>query len=283
MPGMSTHTADNTSRTVKVDGVSIHYHDAGSADEVLVMLHGGSPGASGWSNFGGNLPALAERFRVLLIDLPHFGKSDRPAGRYLDIDEYAGVVADTLDAIGIAKAHFLGTSMGGAVVMELAMTRPEKVGRIVLSCAAGSVPMFSPPFSEGTKPIIGYFQGDGPSKEKMEALIRTLVYDQSLVTPEVVDSHYRASVAIESSVVREFRGAGKFMNLWRSADKIPHKTLLIYGRDDRATSWDNSLVLLRLMPDADLHVFSRCGHWAQWERGAEFNRVVENFLTSPAT
>ena len=68
-------TEEATSKYATVDGVKIHYNEAGSGDP-LVMLHGGGPGASGWSNFATNIGPLSERFRVILMDLPGFGKSD---------------------------------------------------------------------------------------------------------------------------------------------------------------------------------------------------------------
>ena len=75
MAGTTPLTEEGTSRYATVDGVKVHYNEAGSGPPV-VMLHGGGPGASGWSNFGTNVGPLSERFRVILMDLPGFGKSD---------------------------------------------------------------------------------------------------------------------------------------------------------------------------------------------------------------
>ena len=81
---MTTAPADftSTSRFLLTNGLRLHYHDAGAsrAGEGLpvVLLHGGGPGASAWSNFGRNLPVFAERFRTLLVDQPGFGRSDKP-------------------------------------------------------------------------------------------------------------------------------------------------------------------------------------------------------------
>src|SRR5690349_14500611 len=76
-----------TSRFAQAGGMKLHYHEAGPAEAgeaaaggrtPVVMLHGGGPGASAWSNFGRNLPVFASRFRTLLVDQPGFGRSDRP-------------------------------------------------------------------------------------------------------------------------------------------------------------------------------------------------------------
>ncbi|MCC0017631.1 MAG: alpha/beta fold hydrolase [Rhodobiaceae bacterium] len=277
------HNAENTSRTLLLDGLKIHYHEADGGQETLVLLHGGGPGASAWSNFQENLPELAESFRVLAIDMPHFGKSDKPRENYLDAEWYAEVLAGVLGKLGIPKAHFVGNSLGGAIALHLAIAKPELVDRLVLMGTGGSLPMFSPLPTEGAKHLIEYYHGDGPTKAKLEGFIRSMIFDQSRITPEFINERYEASIAPELLIQREMKKLDTMFTLWRRVDQVPHKTLLVYGRDDRVVPWDTCLLLLRLMPNADLHVFARSGHWAQWERAPEFNSVVANFLNGPST
>jgi pimeloyl-ACP methyl ester carboxylesterase len=214
--------------------------------------------------------------------MPHFGKSDKPPDRYIDVHWYAQILADAMHSIGVPKAHVIGNSMGGAIAIELALAAPEMIDRLILMGAAASVAMFTPWPTEGAKLLMGYYQGEGPTRAKLEAFIRSMIFDQSRITRELVDTRYAASIAPELMVERQMGGAAAALgNIWRRVDKVPHKTLLIYGRDDRVVPWDTALLLLRLMPNADLHVFSRCGHWAQWERAAEFNSVTTNFLAGP--
>ena len=246
-----------------------------------MLLHGTGPGASAWGNFHLNVPFFAERYRVLAIDMPHFGRSEKPASRYMDAAWYASTVIDLLDALGVAKAHFLGNSVGGSVALEAALARPELVDRLVLMGTAGSLPMFAPVPTEGARHLIAYYQGAGPTREKMEAFLRSLIFDQSRITPAFIEERYQASVAPELLEHREMDLSWLF-TLWRKVDQVAHKTLIINGRDDRVVPWDTALPLMRLMPNADLLVLGRCGHWAQWERAAEFNGVVANFLGAPA-
>jgi len=274
------YTAENTAQTLTIQGLKINIHVAGEGPETLVMMHGGGPGASGWGNFRDNLPALAKRFKVLLIDTPHFGGSDKPVERYLDAVWYAEIVSEVLTQLKVDKAHFVGNSLGGTVALRLALAHPEQVDRLVLMGTAGSLAMFSPLPTEGAKHLVGYYQGEGPTRAKLEAFIRSMIFDQSRISQEFLDARYEASIAPELMVKRETDLEPMF-NLWREVHKVPHKTLLIYGRDDRVVPWDTALLLLRLMPKADLHIFSRSGHWTQWERSAEFNTVVESFLIGP--
>ena len=130
---MAGFTFEGTTRTARAGDVTLHYNEAGSPDaETLVALHGGGPGASSWSNFKQNLPALAEHYRCLLVDMPGFGRSEKP-----ELDKhffaFAGdAVVGLLDTLGIEKAHLLGNSLGGGTCLRIALDHPERVGKLVL-------------------------------------------------------------------------------------------------------------------------------------------------------
>src|SRR5262245_22079454 len=141
---MADITYDSTSRTAKAAGLTLHYHEAGPAEApVVIMLHGGGPGASGWSNFGANLPVFAGQFRTLLVDQPCFGRSDKPEldGDYFSFS--AAAVAGLMDELGIGKAHFIGNSLGGGTAVRMALNHPDKVAKLVLMGPGGvSVNLF---------------------------------------------------------------------------------------------------------------------------------------------
>ena len=89
-----------------------------------MCIHGAGPGASGWSNFKGNVDAFAKKYRTILFDMPQFGKSDKPVIK----DQRLAFLGDVLDAFmattGIEKAHFIGNSMGGQAALKLAVDHP---------------------------------------------------------------------------------------------------------------------------------------------------------------
>ena len=276
---MTTHTRESTSRFIEIDGLNLHYHDTEVGERVLVMLHGGGPGASAWSNYRTNLPVFAQSYRVIAFDAPHYGQSDKPLSAYQDTDFYAEVFAKALDKLGVKTADFIGNSMGGTISLTLAMTRPELVGNLVLMGPGGSPTMFTPMMTEGIKILGSFYQGEGPSREKLEAAMRVMVYDQSMITPELIEARYEAATHPDLLKKREWKGH-PMLNLWQrlvGAD-LQHRTLLVYGKEDRVIPWDTSLLLLRLLPNASLHVFPQCGHWAQLEKADEFNTLVHGFL-----
>ncbi|CQD12662.1 2-hydroxy-6-oxo-6-phenylhexa-2,4-dienoate hydrolase [Mycolicibacterium conceptionense] len=122
--------------TATIVGRPIFYVEAG-AGPVVVMLHGGGPGASGVSNYGRNIDALAAHFRVIVPDMPGYGRS----AKGVDKDDPFGFLADMirglLDELGVETAHLIGNSYGGAAALRLALDTPHRVGKLVLMGPGG--------------------------------------------------------------------------------------------------------------------------------------------------
>jgi 4,5:9,10-diseco-3-hydroxy-5,9,17-trioxoandrosta-1(10),2-diene-4-oate hydrolase len=271
----------STSRKTKVGDITLHYNDAGQG-ECLVMLHGGGPGASGWSNFRGNVGEMSKHYRTLLIDMPGFGKSDKPLyteghGAYT-----ARAIKNLLDELKIQKAHFIGNSLGGHSSLAFALHYPEHTGRVIVMAPATAnfVAVTSPMPSEGVKALQSYYRPPGPSPEKLRAFIQTLVYDSSFLTEEILAERYKSSIEPETMAWMKEMGPrpGRVERLDRDFEKIQTPVLLVWGREDRVVPLDGALYMLQKLQNASLHVFPKCGHWAMVERPQEFNTVCLNFL-----
>jgi len=251
-----------------------------------VLLHGGGPGASAWSNFGRNLGVFAGRFRTLMIDQPGFGRSDKPpvVGNYFTFA--AGALAGLLDELGIGRVHLVGNSLGGGTAVRFALRYPDRAGRLVLMGPGGlSLNVFAPDPTEGVKRLMEFSAPPGPSKEKMAAFLRTLVFDQRLITDELVEERLAAARDPAALAAAASLGASFFDPataeeglLWREAHRLRNQVLLVWGREDRVNPLDGALVALKLIRRARLHVFGGCGHWAQLEKFDEFNQLVIGFL-----
>ena len=297
-----TLTYDSTSRTAKAGDITLHYHEAGGFETAspsgssssttgaiggglpLVMLHGGGPGASAWSNFGACLERFAEDFRVLLVDQPGFGGSDKTAIEGHFFTFAADKLAALLDELGIERVHLLGNSLGGGTATRFALKYPKRVGRLVLMGPGGlQQNIFSPDPTEGIKRLFEF--GGDPTRERMRAFISTMVSNQALVTDELVEERLASATEPGRQEAMASMGAS-FMNpdtieegmLWREAYKIRHHTLLTWGREDRVNPIDGAFLGLKLIPKASLHVFPNCGHWAQIEAADEFHAVTRGFL-----
>jgi 4,5:9,10-diseco-3-hydroxy-5,9,17-trioxoandrosta-1(10),2-diene-4-oate hydrolase len=264
----------------------VHYHEAGTGSPLL-LLHGSGPGVSGWSNFGENIPVFAQRFRTLCPDMPGFGASPRRVWR----DAYSRVAADAmrwfLDRLEIDAVDVVGNSMGGNVAAELALVAPDRVRRMVLMGPGGlAVNTVSPAVSEGARRLFEFLRD--PTRVRMAAWVDTMVSDPALVTDELLDermSNATVDGVIDStaSIFATFDDPtlNTLPPLWARARDLATPTLIVWGRDDRMLPFEGGLFPFRQLPNAELHVFSRCGHWAQIERKAEFERIVIEFLTRP--
>lgn len=281
---MQAMTEASTSRFARVRerglDMQIHYHDAGNG-EAVVMLHGGGPGAGGWSNYSRNIgPFVDAGYRVLLIDCPGFNKSDPfVPDEPRDIPN-AKAIKGLLDVLDIRQAHLIGNSMGGASALRFALDYPERLGRLILMGPGGCGPsLMVPQPTEGIKHLSNLFAN--PSIEGLRRMTDVFVYDRAAVTEDLIQGRYDAmmrdgGVHLKNWVVSRPKAAHP--DLSPRFPEIKAKTLCIWGRDDRFLPLDNGLRLVFGIPDAQLHVFSKCGHWAQWEKADEFNRLVIDFL-----
>jgi 4,5:9,10-diseco-3-hydroxy-5,9,17-trioxoandrosta-1(10),2-diene-4-oate hydrolase len=289
-----TFDKEEVRRSSKAGDITLNYYEAGpeggssglGGGLPLVMLHGGGPGASSWSNFGPALPQFAADFRTLLVDQPGFGDSDKPpvVGNYFR--HSAGYLAAFLDELGIDRIHLLGNSLGGGTAARFALEHPKRVGRLVLMGPGGlNLNVLSADPTEGVQRLMDF--SANPSRESMRAFISTMVVDQSLVTDELVDERLADATKPGAREAMASMGAS-FWNpdtfedgmIWREAHRIRQHTLLTWGREDRVNPLDGALVALKQIPKAQLHVFPHCGHWAQIEAAEQFHAVTKTFLSA---
>lgn len=274
-----------TERTVTVAGKDIFVAEKGDGPAV-VMLHGGGPGASGVSNYSRNLDALARSFRVIVPDMPGYGRS----AKHVDHSDPFGYLADAirglLDELGIGTAHLVGNSYGGAAALRLALDTPRRAGRLVLMGPGGIGTTRGLP-TDGLKSLLAYYGGEGPSREKLATFIRTyLVYDGAAVPDDLIDLRYQASLDPEVIASPPLQRPSGLRTLWRmdlTRDKrlrhLPNPTLVLWGRDDKVNRPTGGPLLLKTMPNAELVMTSHTGHWMQWERAELFNQLVADFLS----
>jgi len=198
----------------------------------------------------------------------------------------AEALAGLLDQLGIDRVQLVGNSLGGGTGVRFALRFPERAGRLVLMGPGGlSLNVFAPDPTEGVKRLMEFAAPPGPSREKMAAFLRTLVFDQRLVTDELVDERYAAASDSQALAAMASLGASFYDParaeeglLWREAHRLRQPVLLIWGREDRVNPLDGALVALKLIRRAQLHVFGGCGHWAQMEKFDEFNQLAIGFL-----
>lgn len=285
---MSNFTRESTSRTVRVTegpltDFKIHYNDIGTG-EAIVMLHGSGPGASGWSNFHRNVDAFVESgYRVLLVDAPGWSQSDPiVVERGTRFVHNAAAVKGVLDALRIDKAHLVGNSMGGTSALQFALDYPARVGRLIVMGGSGvGQSLFVPMPPEGIKLIQQLYRQ--PTVENLRKMLTVFVFDPGALTEDLLQQRLKSMMEREDHLRNFVRSADAnpthlTVDLTNRLKDIHAPTLVTWGRDDRFVPLDNGLRMIWSLADAELHVFSKCGHWAQWEHASKFNRLVLEFL-----
>ena len=286
------------SKTVTIDGVNLHYFCGGNGPP-LVLVHG--LGSSAAVEFYYNLEPLAAHHRVFAIDLPGFGRSDKPVLEYT-IDLFVRAVSDLMACEGIDRAAVMGVSMGGRVALGLALDSPEKVERLVLVDALGvgaprRVLAYSILLTRGLGELT--LRGTARALRQMNPAVIRRFWGWYLKRPNHVASiwsderianhgtllatpEYRAAYL---SALRSIAGMRQLRNGVVVQDRLPElrmPTLLIWGGHDHIFPASHAQAAKDRIPNGRLEIFDDSGHTPQMEEPDRFNRLVLDFLQEPA-
>jgi 2-hydroxymuconate-semialdehyde hydrolase len=265
--------------SVKTGDYNTNVHIQGEGKPVI-FIHGSGPGVTAWANWRLIIPQLAQDFRVVAPDMVGFGYTDRPENISYTKEIWVKQLKDLMDTLGIERTDLVGNSFGGGISLAFALQYPERVGKIILMGAAGVKWEVTP----GLAACWGY----EPSFEAMRNLLDIFAYDRSIVTDELAQLRYEAS--IRPGFQESFRTMfphpfQRWLDALASDEDdlrtLDKEVLLIHGREDRVVPLESSLRILNLIPKAQLHVFGQCGHWTQIEKSADFTRLTRDFFSTP--
>jgi 2-hydroxymuconate-semialdehyde hydrolase len=269
--------SESTSRNLTVLGVDTYFHDVGDGPPLL-LLHGSGPGVSAWSNWRLVYPALAERFRVIAPDQVGFNRTlpegEVSYGRKLWTDHALAL----MDELEIDRFSVIGNSMGGAIALSLAVARPEALDRLVVMGTMGVAGEIPP----GLEEVWSY----DPSPESMRRLLTLFAYDKSIITDELVEMRYQASIVprARDAFAAMFpkpcqNGLDDLALSEPELSSIEQPVLLAHGYDDQIIPFEStSLPLMDVLPNPQLHAFGNSGHWVMIEQNRAFIASVLAFL-----
>ena len=251
-------------------------HETRGVGEPLVLVHGLAYDRYGW----GRLPdLLAERFRVVLIDNRGVGESDAPPGPY-SVAEMAADVVGVLDELGIERTNLFGVSLGGYIAQELALTRPERVEKLVLCSTAPGGPK-SVPMPAATQEAFARY----PAMER-EAGLRMFV-ENSLGArgvrdlPELAEEifQYRLGHAPTVEAWMAQATAGATFDAYDRIAAIEVPTLVVHGGADVVVDPGNAALLGERIPHARVELVPDRGHLMIWEDSERVAELVLEFLS----
>lgn len=286
------------SRSLSVEGLNVHYFSGGSGTP-LVLVHG--LGSSAAVEFYFNLEPLAERHRILAIDLPGFGRSDKPALQYT-IDLFVKAVHDLMCFEKLERAAVMGVSMGGRVALGLALKAPEMVERLVLVDALG---VGAPKAVLAYRLLLTRGLGELTLSSTARALRRMNPRTirrfwswymqrpgrlETILTDERIADHgellsrpeYRAAYLSALRSIAGMRTLRDGIVVQSRLKELEMPTLLVWGRHDHIFSAAHAEAALEQLPNGRLEIFEDSGHTPQMEEPERFNRLVLEFLGEPA-
>jgi 2-hydroxy-6-oxonona-2,4-dienedioate hydrolase len=265
---------------VDAGGRRTRYLHAGEPGQpALVLLHGSAGHAEAYVR---NLQAHGQRFSTWAIDMLGHGYTDRP-GHPLEVRHYVEHLLAFLDAVGVARAHVSGESLGGWVAARLAIDAPERVDRLVLNTAGGS--QADPAVMERIR-TLSMAAAERPDWDTVQARITWLMADKTKDYDDIVASRQRIYrrpgfvdamrdiLALQDPDIRA-------RNLLGPDDygRIAAPTLVLWTSDDPTADVSEGRRIASMIPGAEFVVLERCGHWPQYEDPEAFNRIHLAFLS----
>jgi pimeloyl-ACP methyl ester carboxylesterase len=254
------------SQRINVKGLDIHYLTIGKG-EPLIIVHGGSDGASAWMK---NIVMLAKKYTIYVPDMPGFGSSQSIEGDY-SIHEMVDFVDNFAQSIGLERFYMMGHSLGGGIALHYTLKHPAKVRKLVLvsSLCLGkeiawwirlfSIPPFYPSLGKASISIFKSFK-----------YIAKFFGPWKLVAPVT-----KTSVQIGGyiSTITE-----QTIVLLSQLPQIMAPTLVLWGAKDPVVPFAQAYAAAELIPDCQVKVFEKCGHSVYRESLLEFSGVLSKFL-----
>lgn len=271
---------------VKVRNINIAMIDEGKSDDVLILIHGLGSNAKGWIK---NIPELAKKFRVIAVDLPGYGKSDKGYFKF-SLPFYAEVLTEMMDEMKIDNATFVGHSMGGQIAMVASMNYSERVKSLVLISPAGFERFLDGEGDWLRNAVTPEFVKDTPIRN-IDINLRSNFYetpdDASFMVTERIQMRGAKDFDLYCYAVSKNVGAMIDAPVWDKLDKISQPTLIMFGKNDALIpnpylhggyTEDIAKYGAEKILNNELIIYDKTGHFVQYERWDKVNTDIINFL-----
>ncbi|MFN2389002.1 MAG: alpha/beta fold hydrolase [Actinomycetota bacterium] len=263
---------------------------AGDPDaEPLMLVHGLGATKASWLTI---VPQLARRYRVIALDLPGFGASSKPRGRY-DAPWFAHHVLALMDAFGHDAAHVAGNSMGGRIAQEMAMSKPDRVRSIACLCPATAFSrrplLLLARLARAEAGVLVSRLPRGPIRDS----VRQMFADPASVEDAWFDAAVEDFLQVWRSPLARFAffAAARHIYLeepdgetgfWARLADMRVPAFYVFGAQDQLIAARSGLEVTKALPSARVEVWRNCGHVPQVEMPDRTARALLGFFGSNA-
>lgn len=253
----------------------LHYVEEGTG-EPLILLHTVGQSLYTWRNI---MPRLSAHYRVIALDLPGHGYSDRPISFEYSIEDYGEILRLFLDAMNIKSAHFLAFSMSCAYVIQFALEHPNRIGRLILESPGGVTNEMPMVVKLIDSTIFGPVACMLYTKSTVQKLLEDCFFDLTFVKPDMVQEYYKPASdpegrkAIRASV--HFFDDEPLLGRLREMEK---PVLMLRGSEDKWHGPEFSELLHSILPDAGFAIIRNAGHVVHEEKPERIIDAVLEFI-----
>jgi pimeloyl-ACP methyl ester carboxylesterase len=255
------------SHFAKLGDIRVHYKSLGRGKTALVFVHGWTCDMTFWRS---QVPAFEGKIRMLLVDLPGHGRSDKPKVNYT-IDRFARAAGAVLKDAGVSKAILVGHSMGTPVIRQFYRLYPEKTAALVVVDGALKMPNVDP---ARFKRFIDAFEGPDYQGNLSRAV-------DGMFAKAPAELRDRAKVVMTKTPQHVAVSAMK--DMWRKdlykEDPIKVPLLVVVAKSGPWPAGYEKFVR-KLAPDVDYHAMDGVGHFLMLEKPEAFNKILAGFLAA---
>ncbi len=257
---------------VKVNGVDLFYEFHGPEDgELLILNNGVFMNTTSWAF---QLPDLSRRYRVLTYDMRGQGQSDHPASDY-SLEQHGEDLAALMDALGLGKAHMVGTSYGGELNLVMGIHHPERCRSLtIIASVSHSDPLLAAIIERWR---IAASLGDGP---RFFRLIYADTYSESFLVsrPDLIPmAEQRYALLDLPAAVRLIESFQRF-NVTTDLGKIEVPTCIVAAEQDVLKPRRYAKIMHQAIAGSEFHLIPGAGHVVVLEKAAEVNTIILGFL-----
>ena len=262
-------------RWSNLNGIKIRYLESGEKNNRhLLFIHGLGSSADRWLNIP---DALSANFHSVVIDLPGFGKSDKPATMDYTIENFKNIVSNFVDDIAIndGKTSIVGHSLGGYIAAEVAMENKDKVQRLVLIDSSGMLRKPTPLLDEYLEAAMN------PEHDNVRKAFEKMVADPARIPSSLVTSFIKrmnlpnAKYAFKSTLQHSANTQLNLENL-SLLSKVP--TLIIWGTEDKVIPLEHSKLFREFVKNSKVKIIPDSGHAPFAEKPTQVLEILNNFL-----